>query len=252
MVLARCILFAMAPAAFWLWLFYRQRRWNPVRELRILKVFGLGALMAVPAYFVQGAMRGPPHVAYDLFVRVALVEEVFKFVPLIWIARRTALIRSPADAITYAVALALGFATVENAIYAFQLGPAILVQRAFTSTPAHAAFSGLLGYHFGLALTRRTKRRQRRVALALITVIALHGGYDLLLHSASGADVPTWVARTTVMLLVPALLGLLWWAKRLAAGADLGLATHHGGAEFAEPNAEKQRSKRPPARAESK
>ena len=87
------------------------------------------------------------------------------------------------------------------------------------------------------------------MAIALVAVIALHGGYDLLLLSASGAQVPTWVARATVMLLVPALLGLLWWAKRLAARAAPGFSTHRGGADPAEVNAEQHSSKRPNSRA---
>jgi RsiW-degrading membrane proteinase PrsW (M82 family) len=149
------ILIASAPAFFWLWLFYRRDRWEPEPKARVLQLFGLGAVVAAPAYFVEGWLPGPWSGAYDNFVRVALVEELFKLLPVWLLVYRHRDFNEPMDGIVYLVACALGFATVENALYALQGGGRLLLFRACTSTLAHVGFSGL-------HRTRRSGSRARR------------------------------------------------------------------------------------------
>ena len=106
-----------------------------------------------------------------------------------------------------------GFATVENVLYALWLGPAILVARAFTSTLALVALSGLVGYQIG---RWRMGRSPIHVWIAFFAVVGLHGAYDLLLVTGAGQVSSPLVARLTVLLMIPALLGLLFMALRLA------------------------------------
>ncbi len=213
MLLARIILFAAAPSLFWLWLFYRRDRWEPEPKALVLKVFVAGALSALPAWLLQTFLPGPVHPLYDMLVRVALVEEACKLIPVILVATRTRQMNEPMDGIIYAVAAALGFATVENVLYGLWLGPAILVARAFTSTLAHVALSGLVGYQIG---RWRMGGSPARILVAFLAVVGLHGAYDLLLMTGAGQVTSPWVARLTVLLMIPALLGLLFWAIRLA------------------------------------
>ena len=115
------------------------------------------------------------------------------------------------DGIVYAVAAALGFATVENTLYAFLLGDDVILYRAFTATLAHVGFSGLLGYHFGKARFAPTRQRGS-VALAFVAVVVLHGAYDLLITYGSHPQAPAGLAQGTVVVIVPLLLMLLCWA----------------------------------------
>jgi len=215
MVFARCILLASAPAALWLWLFYRRDRWEPEPRLMVLLLFFLGALAAGPAYFVQLHLPGPAGPVFDLLVRVALVEEFFKIAPVLWFASRSSEFDEPMDGIVYAVAAALGFATVENVLYALRLGPSVLVFRAFTSTLAHVAFSGLIGYEIGLARTH-ARGRWTRVLAALLAMVGLHGAYDLLLSTAAEPAASPLTAKLTIAVMIPTLLLLLRAALRLA------------------------------------
>ena len=215
MVLLRCFLLASAPALFWLWLYYRRDRWEPEPKLLVLKLFFYGALVAAPVYFLEGWLPGPPGRAYDCFVRVALLEEFFKFLPLLWFASRRREFNEPMDGIIYAVAAALGFATVENTLYAFLLGDKVIVYRAFTSTLAHVGFSGLLGYHLGKA--RFVDHGQRWIVLrAFVAVVVLHGTYDLLLGYGAHPQAPAGLAQGTIVVMVPLLLLLLCWATHKA------------------------------------
>ena len=213
MLLARIILLAAAPPLFWLWLFYRRDRWEPEPKALVLKVFVAGALTSIPAWLLQISLPGPTHPIYDYFVRVALVEEACKLIPVMIVAVRSRQMNEPMDGIIYAVAAALGFATVENVLYALWLGPAILVARAFTSTLAHLALSGLVGYQIG---RWRMGRSPAHIWIAFFGVVGLHGAYDLLLVTGAGQVRSPMVARLTVLLLIPALLGLLFLALRLA------------------------------------
>ena len=213
------ILVASAPAFFWLWLFYRRDRWEPEPKAKVLKLFLLGAAAAAPVYYIELWLPGPFTPIYDNFVRVALVEELFKLLPVLLLAYWHREFDEPMDGIVYMVACALGFATVENALYAMQGGGRLLVFRAFTSTLAHVGFSGLLGYQLGVSKFRR-RGRAFVIVRALVVVTALHGAYDLLLSYGANRHAPEWVARGTLALMVPTLLFLLWWATNLACRAS--------------------------------
>lgn len=195
----RAILLASAPTLLFLYLFWkRDARREP--KLLVLKLFAAGALAAAPAYYLEGWLPGPTSKLYDNFIRVGLVEELAKLVPFLFFIYKHREFDEPMDGIVYAVAAALGFATVENAIYATAYGGEILLYRAFTSTLAHVAFTGLWGYAFGL---------HRRRARAFAAGVALHGAYDLLLSPGA----PHLLA---LVALLPALLLVLYLAVRSA------------------------------------
>ena len=210
----RCFLLASAPALFILWFYYRRDRWDPEPKRLVLKLFCVGAVAAVPAYFVQGWLPGPQGGAYDFFVRVALVEELFKFAPLLWFALRRKEFDEPMDGIVYAVAAALGFASAENALYATVFGDQVIVQRAFTATLAHVGFSGLIGYQFGKAWFRHAGWLQFPVAFA--AAVGLHGAYDMLLDHASRPGAPAALTQGTIVVIIPLMLIMLSWAANKA------------------------------------
>ncbi|MHC4135459.1 MAG: PrsW family intramembrane metalloprotease [Planctomycetota bacterium] len=213
------ILVASAPAFFWLWLFYRRDRWEPEPKAKVLQLFALGMAVAAPVYFLERWLPGPATPLFDNLVRVALVEELFKLLPVWLFAFWHREFNEPMDGIVYMVACALGFATVENALYALQGGGRLLVFRAFTSTLAHVGFSGLLGYQLGVAKFRR-RGGAWLVLRAFVVVVVLHGVYDLLLAYGAAKHAPDWVARGALALMVPTLLLLLWYATNLASKAS--------------------------------
>jgi hypothetical protein len=95
------------------------------------------------------------------------------------------------NGVVYGVAVALGFATLENLLFvdaARACGVAWM--RALFAVPAHALFGATMGL-----LRRRAKVRSRRQAVArfarscLFAPTVFHGCYDYALHRGMGAHV---------------------------------------------------------------
>ena len=210
------VLLAFAPALFWMWFFYRRDRWEPEPKRLVLKLFLLGALSAAPVYWIQTHLPGGHVLLFDLFVRVAFVEEFFKILPVLLFACWHRQFNEPMDGIIYAIAAALGFATVENVLYGVLFdSPRLILYRAFSSTLAHVGFSGILGYHVGRAKFM-PRLGKRRTALALLGVTVVHGVYDWMLVRTGPDGGPALIARSAILVVVPALLCTLSWKMKRA------------------------------------
>src|SRR4029450_10832400 len=57
----------------------------------------------------------------------------------------------PLDGVVYGVAVALGFATLENFLFVARLGLGVAWMRALFAVPAHALFGATMGYYAGRA-----------------------------------------------------------------------------------------------------
>jgi RsiW-degrading membrane proteinase PrsW (M82 family) len=211
--LLRLVLLASAPSLFFLWLFWKKDRFEREPLRYVFSLFGLGALVAVPVWAIQILLPPLEGTLYEFVVRVAAVEEIFKILPVVMFARRR-IFSEPMDGIVYAAAAALGFATIENAVYAARFGESIIAQRAFTSTLAHLGFSGLVGFYVGKV--KAGLAPQRHAVWALAAVILMHSAYNLLLRFGAGPDASPIVARVTIVVLVPILMGMLTFAVRKA------------------------------------
>ena len=99
----------------------------------------------------------------------------------------------PLDGVVYGVALALGFATVENVLCVVRDGLGIGVMRAMFAVPAHALFGAAMGFYFGRAKFDQGGKLWRDRAF-LLAPTAFHGGYDYALRRGMGAHV--WLVIT--------------------------------------------------------
>ena len=104
------------------------------------------------------------------------------------------------------MAIALGFATLENFLFLSSRGLAIAWQRAIFAVPAHALFGGCMGFYVGRAKfasadgTRRS-RFWLSLTLSFLVPVGFHGAYDFALLHGLGWKV--WTAVT--------LLSLAFW-----------------------------------------
>ena len=88
----------------------------------------------------------------------------------------------------------MGFATLENVVYVFELGFMTGLLRMFSAVPAHAVFAIMMGYFLGLA--KFSHRHVFRYSLlALLTATLFHGAYDYFLFIAeiNGVYAGIWV-----------------------------------------------------------
>lgn len=189
---------AVLPAAALLAYVYRKDTVEKEPPRLVLLLFVLGMVAGPLAAIVEGVAFGlfeavlPDGAALlvlEYFVGVAAVEEGFKYL-FLNVVRRNPEFNYVFDGIVYAVAVALGFAALENVFYVFDGGLGVAASRAVFAVPGHCADGVVMGCFFGMA-------KQREVAgngsgarayyrLAYLLPVVEHGFYDAALSSESG------------------------------------------------------------------
>lgn len=166
---------------------------EPLR--RVLGVFFLSTLTVIPAALVESAFhRGDattlPAVAAEVWLVVACIEELVKYLAVRYWAMPHKEFNEVYDGILYAVAASLGFATAENLLYVFGdgggWGTAML--RAVLSVPAHALWGVMLGYFAGRAWFAPRALKLPLVWTGLALAIFWHGLYDFFAFGTAITD----------------------------------------------------------------
>ena len=190
---------AVAPSAVLMWYIWKKDTVEKEPFGLLAKLFGFGALTVISAIILElgaealfGIILGDG-VLYTLvenFIGVALIEELGKYVVLRKVTWKHPEFNYTFDAVVYAVAASLGFATVENIMYVFMNGVGTAVLRAVISVPGHCAFSVFMGYYYGRARRCHAyndeKGARHFLRLALLVPTLLHGAFDFCLTMESG------------------------------------------------------------------
>ena len=173
------ILIGFAPGLYWLWYFYKRDELEPEPRKMIIAAYLTGIL----ATFVVIGIQIPFKI--DQFTRIIvaapILEELSKFL-MVWIFfYRNKNFNEPMDGIVYSAAVALGFASLENAMYlvqAYTQAPTVLSNtlliRAFLSVPAHALFSSFWGY----ALAKYKFGSDKKIIIIFVGLLL-----SMLMHS---------------------------------------------------------------------
>ncbi|NLK09234.1 MAG: PrsW family intramembrane metalloprotease [Firmicutes bacterium] len=179
-------LVSLIPALGWAWFFREQDAYEKEPLRLILLCFALGMLAVLPAILLEDPFRismdqGSVKIRLLLaFLVVGLGEEGLKLLAAYIAVYRREDFSEIVDGMVYSMAAALGFAAVENLLYTITFGIQIAPARALISSLAHGAFSGLAGYHLGLAKFR-SKNPTYQVFVGLFSAAFLHGLYNSLL-----------------------------------------------------------------------
>ena len=192
--IALAVIVGAAPSVFLLVFFYLKDRYEPEPRGHVALAFVKGAVATVPAYAASWALAravgdewlvlgGLPARAFDAVVLAAVCEELPKWIALLFVYRWNEF-DEPLDGVVYGVALALGFATVENVLCVVRDGLATGVMRAIFAVPAHALFGAVMGFYFGRAKFGGGKWL---LGFGLVAAVALHGAYDFILQALRGA-----------------------------------------------------------------
>ncbi len=194
---------AVAPAVALLLFFYTRDRREKEPAGMLFKAFVLGALSIIPAFLIETAAKADFNPAdefsrllsagYSAFIVAGLIEEGLKFFIFYFFFWRNREFNEMFDGIVYSVFIALGFATLENILYAVSGGTGVAVMRALTAVPAHALFGASMGYYFGLARFTGFQRKNAFLAAAFFTPVILHGIYDFILLSQNMVILLTFI-----------------------------------------------------------
>jgi len=166
----------------------------------LIKSFFLGMVSIFPAIFIELGvqMMGIAPVKDNVTltgiyaITVGFVEEICKYGVLIWFAYPRKEFDEPFDGITYAVMIAMGFATFENVAYVvdeglrngMMKGVNVGFWRMISAIPAHASFGILMGYFVGMAKFKHQDSVSPLKIAGLSTAIFFHAAYDFCLFMA--------------------------------------------------------------------
>lgn len=181
---------SIGPGLIWLWFFYRQDRYEPEPVRKILKVFLVGLTLVIPAGLLEQIWREPMINSIQngnwinflklAFLVIALIEEGLKSVVLIGMVVNSHELNEPVDGPIYGITMGLGFASLENLLWASVFGFGVAILRAVVTTLAHASFTGWMGYYISKFKLEPNQEWTLLGKGFLIALIA-HGTYDFLL-----------------------------------------------------------------------
>lgn len=182
--------------ALWLFVLRRYDRVEPesLRALLIAALVGGVAAFGIAA-LANEAVAGVLGLRADFTDRVGDVplgrlalfclivgfqEEIAKAVAAVVLTRRTGWVDEPVDGMLYAMTVALGFAAVENLVYAHAHGSSVLLVRFLWPVPAHLGYAAVWGY--GLARAHFHEPHGRTVlAVSVVAAALLHGAANFAL-----------------------------------------------------------------------
>lgn len=88
------------------------------------------------------------YLAVTYFIGVALIEEGFKWLALVWLTKKNKEFNCFFDGLIYAIFVSLGFAAFENVLYVTQYGWVNALMRSVMSVPGHMFFAVFMGYYY--------------------------------------------------------------------------------------------------------
>ena len=204
------LLLAFLPAVFWVFVFLREEKFDPIPKKLITKVFILGAFSGLLAvlfeliltlFFPESATTAVfgtlsvQKLAFSIAIFALLItigsaaiEELVKVYTVKWFAYDSLQFNQVVDGAILGVSAGLGFATLENvgyflrAYYEEGLGTLaiVFVVRFLATTLLHALTSGIAGYYLGKA---KFSTEKGVFWEGLLAAILIHATFNILLFS---------------------------------------------------------------------
>lgn len=194
------ITLSLVPNFIWL-KFYLKQDPHPEPKRLIMAAFFLGGLSTVLAlaggtailhladFFSTQSQAEIQNSLWFMFVGVALIEELAKFLIAFLLLRRNQNFDEPIDAMIYLAVIALGFAFVENIVYLAsifsqfkgELSQVVyfVALRFIGANFLHTLSSGLLGYFWALGVVK--EKFWTYIFFGLILASLVHGSFNAVI-----------------------------------------------------------------------
>jgi RsiW-degrading membrane proteinase PrsW (M82 family) len=185
MIAVLSFLISSATAFLGLFLVYRAFRKNHDRQKIAVRAAAAGFTAVIPAGLVEFILLtviAPDNSIQDILIRAfiisALIEESFKYLAFRLSVFPSPIFSTPREGVLYGIGAGLGFAVLENGLYAFfQSGLTFL--RAITSVPLHAGTTLIIAYFASQSACKGKPVTLRGIAAA----IGIHGIYNFLIFA---------------------------------------------------------------------
>ena len=209
------------PALAWLWFWRREDAPHPEPRKLIALAFFAGMVAVIVVIPIQKFVATLLISQTLIFTAWSAIEEIVKY-----IAARTTVLRrreddEPIDPVIYMVAVALGFAALENTLFLFSpLAGETAVQSVLTgnlrfvgATLLHVLSSAVIGVALALSFYSPKRVKRMYVLGGVILAIALHSAFNFLILNM--AEEHLLRVFGLVWLGVVVLLAVLEYVKRI-------------------------------------
>lgn len=168
-------------------------------SMKLMVLLGvLGGISTIPAAILEATgdiwlLRTPMSEdiknLIELFLIVGVVEELGKYVSLVFLTWKHPNFQHSYSAIAYSVSASLGFALVENILYVLMGGFAVGVLRAFTAVPLHCMVAILMGFLYAIGREAAYQKQKGKcilfMFLSYLVPVLVHGFYDFVTTKAA-------------------------------------------------------------------
>ncbi len=207
------LLVGLIPSLLWFFFWTREDSEQPEPRALLIGCFIGGMLTVLVAIFVEqyiGSIVSDPTQKYTYW---AIVEEVLKFCAVAAVALYTRFNDEPIDSMIYCIAVALGFAALENTLFVLtplssgDLATSIIHGnlRSIGATLVHVVSSGLIGFGLSLAFYRGRGAKLLLWVLGLGAAVALHASFNLAIVNAGPLDTLRsfgWIWGAVVIMII--------------------------------------------------
>lgn len=194
------LLLSIFPSIILLVVVWKGDRYEKEPPGLLIKLFLLGSLTTISAFIIEFLFenvilsfmnqQGILFALIDNFLVVAVAEEAGKYFVLKKVTWKHPAFNFTFDAVVYAVAVSLGFATLENILYLIDGSVFLALSRALFSVPGHFIDALYMGYYYGLArfsdAYNDDRLKKGNLRLAFWVPVLIHGFYDFCLSTEYG------------------------------------------------------------------
>lgn len=194
------LLLSILPSIILLIVVWKGDRYEKEPPGLLIKLFLLGSLTTISAFIIEYLFgnvilsfmnqQGILFALIDNFLVVAVAEEAGKYFVLKKVTWKHPALNFTFDAVVYAVAVSLGFATLENILYLIDGSVFLALSRALFSVPGHFIDALYMGYYYGLArfsdAYNDDRLKKGNLRLAFWVPVLIHGFYDFCLNTEYG------------------------------------------------------------------
>jgi CRP/FNR family transcriptional regulator, cyclic AMP receptor protein len=174
-----------------IYLFYHRYFRLERRFLVHLEYFTYGVLLACLVFFMNpylDALLRARGISIPPSLRAAGIEKLAAFAVILALAYRVQSSFRVIDVLISSMLLGLGFAALENILYAVTVHTSVLLVRFISSVPLHMLTCGFMGYFIAAArMHRRYGGRALCFLAALAVPVLFHGSYDTALYRGGAA-----------------------------------------------------------------
>ena len=216
-ILITAFLGGLIPSLLWLWFWLKEEE-NPEPKPLLLAVFVLGMIAVIFVLPIEKLVMSQVSSFNWQIVLNASAEEILKYLAVLVVMYKTNNANKPIDWPIYLVTGALGFATLENALFLIKplsmagntlplLAAATLGQLRFLGANLlHSISSGTIGIAIGLSFFMQSFGKKWFLFVGFLVAIALHTAFNFFIMRNSGSDFMQafaflWVVTIIVMLL---------------------------------------------------